>query len=145
MIATRFAVATHILLLLSDPEGGAAPVTSVRLAASVDTNPVVVRRIIGKLGRAGLIRTRLGPGGAGLARAPEAISLADIWDAVHAGGARRPLLPLHAGGGGDAAGRPAPGRIRGVLAAAFCDAEAAFRGALAATTLADLVRRTQAA
>jgi DNA-binding IscR family transcriptional regulator len=143
MIATRFAVATHILLVLSVAGHGEAPVTSLRLAASIDTNPVVVRRITGKLGRAGLIRTRLGPGGAGLARAPEAITLADIWDAVHADDAPRPLVPLHAAAGRDAAGLLGAGRIRAALGEAFCDVEEAFRGALAAMTLADLVRRTQ--
>src|SRR4051794_27958953 len=66
MVATRFAVAIHILLLLAcaRPQDKA---TSEFLARSVNTNPVVVRRITAQLARAGLIRVRRGPGGAELA------------------------------------------------------------------------------
>src|SRR6185437_4058162 len=76
MVATRFAVATHILLYLAT-EGSRGASTSLRLAWSVNTNPVVVRRIAGQLARAGLIRVRRGPGGAELAREPERITLED--------------------------------------------------------------------
>ena len=63
MVATRFAVAIHLLLLLASGQVH-GPATSGRLAQSVNTNPVVVRRITGLLARAGLIRVRRGPGGA---------------------------------------------------------------------------------
>ncbi len=139
MVATRFAVATHILLLLADVgrgdlawHGQAGPATSGRLAAVVNTNPVVVRRITGQLARAGLVRVHRGPGGAVLARGPGEITLDDVWDAINAGAAR-PLIPLH--------GRPAntvATRTHDALAHAFADAEAAFRAALARVTLESL-------
>src|SRR5947199_10441191 len=94
MVATRFAVAIHILLLLACNRA-AGKATSEFLAKSVNTNPVVGRRITGQLARAGLIRVRRGPGGAELARDPSDISLGDVWRAMNAGGCR-PLLPLHA-------------------------------------------------
>lgn len=138
MVATRFAVAIHILMLLASgqvggPEG--EPATSMRIARSVNTNPVVVRRITGLLARAGLIRVRRGPGGAELLRPPEAITLCDVWRAVNPG-RTRPLLPLHA--------RPDPacpvGRnVHLVLGQAFGAAEAALHEALGRTTLASLV------
>jgi len=82
MVAASVAVAIHILLLLaSDSLDG--PATSLRLAGSVNTNPVVVRRITGLLARAGLIRVRRGPGGAMLARLPSAITLGDVWCAMN--------------------------------------------------------------
>ncbi len=144
MVATRFAVAAHILLLLADVRRGAAgsrdapaptglPATSSRLAAIVNTNPVVVRRITGQLARAGLVRVHRGPGGAVLARPPDTITLDDVWDAINAGAAR-PLVPLHP----RPADTPAGGGAHEVLAGAFGDAEAAFRGALAKVTLAAL-------
>src|SRR4051812_38758175 len=58
-------------------------VDSRRVAASVNTNPVVVRRLLLALRRAGLIRTCVGKhGGASLAKDPNQISLLDIYDAV---------------------------------------------------------------
>ncbi len=142
MVATRFAVAAHIMLLLAEAGlggsgGGEAigqPATSSRLAAIVNTNPVVVRRITGQLARAGLVRVHRGPGGAVLARPADEITLDDIWAAIHAG-APRPLVPLHA--------RSVAAGERGraahdALAGAFGDAEAAFRAALARITLREL-------
>lgn len=135
MVATRFAVAIHILLLLAfnRAEGKA---TSEYLARSVNTNPVVVRRITGQLARAGLIRVRRGPGGAELARLPSDISLGDIWRAMKAG-APRPLLPLHA----SPAQHCLVGReIHAVLGGAFEAAEDAMEQALSRTTLDSLVQ-----
>ena len=81
MIATRYAVALHILTLITkDP---AEDSTSARLAWSIGTNPVVVRRISGLLARAGLITVQRGPGGASLARPAAAITLRDVWRAIH--------------------------------------------------------------
>ncbi len=136
MIATRFAVATHILLYLTAERSGGAS-TSLRLAWSVNTNPVVVRRIAGQLARAGLIRVRRGPGGAVLAREPERITLEDVWRAVHGGGGAV-LLPIHPRPN---MACPVGSRVRPVLETAFGAAEQALHGALAATTLAGLTQQ----
>jgi DNA-binding IscR family transcriptional regulator len=136
MVATRFAVAAHILLLLARHGRGYGalpepPATSARLATIVNTNPVVIRRITGQLARAGLIKVFRGPGGAALARAPEDITLDDVWRAVNAGAAR-PLVPLHAG---KPSGEPGGRDMHAVLEGAFASAEAAFRQSLRHTTL----------
>jgi len=136
MVATRFAVAVHILLLLACSRD-AGKATSQIIARSVNTNPVVVRRITGQLARAGLIRVRRGPGGAELARAPEEISLGDVWRAMN-GGPPRPLLPLHAAP--DPA-CPVGREVHSVLGSAFVAAEEAMQQALCRTTLASLVQR----
>lgn len=140
MVATRFAVAIHVLLLLASGEMD-GPATSLRLARSVNTNPVVVRRITGLLARAGLVRVRRGPGGAELARPARDISLGDVWQAVNPGGCR-PLLPVH----------PDPNTacmvghsIHAVLGDAFAAAEAAMHASLCRTTLDSLVQEVLAA
>ena len=143
MVPLRFAVATHILLLLAGaperPGEGTEPATSFWLAARVHTNPVVVRRISGQLARAGLLRVRRGAGGAALARPADAITLEDVWLAV-SGHAARPLLalPSPAGDGQDGA------RALAVLAGAFGEAEAAFRGGLRGITLRRLAEQMAA-
>ncbi len=135
MVATRFAVAIHILLLLAH-SGADGKATSEVLARSVNTNPVVVRRITGLLARAGLVRVRRGPGGAELARPPAEISLGDVWRAMKAGGAR-PLLPLHAS---PAQHCPVGREVHSLLGRAFEAAEDAMEQALGRTTLESLVR-----
>ena len=65
---------------------------SQTLAASVNTNPVVVRRLLLALRRSGLIKTFTGKhGGARLRKNPDRISLVDIYDAVE----RRPVISVN--------------------------------------------------
>ena len=65
---------------------------SQTLAASVNTNPVVVRRLLLALRRAGLIETFTGKhGGARLRKKPREIFLVDIYDAVEP----RPVIPVN--------------------------------------------------
>jgi Rrf2 family protein len=79
-ISSRFTVAVHILSLLAlEPS---AHCTSEWIAGSVNTNPVVVRRIIGKLKKAGLVDVRPGAGGAYLLKETKEITLLDIYRAV---------------------------------------------------------------
>ena len=57
--------------------------SSSRLAETVNTNPVVIRRLLLELHHAGLVRTRRGPqGGAVLSRRPDRINLLQIQAAV---------------------------------------------------------------
>lgn len=133
MVATRFAVAVHILLLLAALPPAQA--TSARIAASVNTNPVVVRRITRLLARAGLVHSRRGAPGASLARPAGEITLADIWAAVR--GESR-LIALHA--------HPNEQcrigcRVNAVLEPAFAEAEAALVARLSRTTLAALLAK----
>ena len=128
MIATRFSVATHIMLLMTvEPD---SRMTSPRIAGSVNTNPVVVRRIMRLLAQAGLVRVRRGQGGAALGRAAERISLDDVWVAVNP--VRLPLLPLHANPDPEC---PVGRHVPTILSERFETAELAMRGALAAITL----------
>ena len=133
MVPTRFAVAAHILMMVA--ADGDEPSTSLRLASSINTNPVVIRRITGQLARAGLVRVRRGPGGAELTRPANAITLEDVWRAVHLR-ADGPLLPLHANPDPRC---PVGCRVHAVLGEAFGLAERALESALSRTTLAELL------
>ena len=69
-----------------------AVVDSQTLAASVNTNPVVIRRLLLALRRADLIETFAGKhGGARLRRKPERVRLVDVYDAVES----RPVIPAN--------------------------------------------------
>jgi DNA-binding IscR family transcriptional regulator len=77
----RFAMALHVLTLVAHRDGD--PVTSNYLSASVNTNPVIIRRLLLALQKAKLIKTAKGPrAGSRLSRSPARISLADIYRAT---------------------------------------------------------------
>jgi Rrf2 family protein len=81
---SQFSMAVHILTMLARSEG--ENVKSECLAASVNTNAVVIRRILSQLGQANLVTSQTGAsGGARLARHPVEIRLADIYHAVACG------------------------------------------------------------
>jgi Rrf2 family protein len=82
-ISNRFTMAVHILAMtdiLKDSKN--LHCTSQYLAKSVNTNAVVIRRIIGKLKVAGIIGVRTGAGGTYLIKEINQISLLDIYNAV---------------------------------------------------------------
>lgn len=84
-------MAVHILTLLA--RSGEGKIKSEYIASSVNTNAVVIRRILSQLNQAGLVSSQTGAfGGTRLARAPAAISLCDIYKAVSCG----EVFALHA-------------------------------------------------
>lgn len=85
IISSRFTVAVHILALLTI-EAKTEPTTSEYLARSANTNPVVIRRLLAMLGKAGLVAAQSGAsGGVQLAHLPEQITLRDVYEAVEKG------------------------------------------------------------
>ena len=132
----RFPVAAHALVYLahSGAFGPEQAVSSAALAASMPTNPVVVRRVTAMLARAGLIATRAGAsGGAWLVQPPEAVSLDQVLHAV--GGCANFGCPPP-GVKGCPVGERIPDAVRGAIKAA--DLAAAER--LSRITVADLLR-----
>lgn len=79
-INTRFPVAVHILALIALNKESTT--TSELIAKSVNTNPVVIRRINGMLKKANLITIKAGVGGAYLNLSPKEITLLDVYNAV---------------------------------------------------------------
>ena len=66
---SRFPVAVHVMAALAYRDGEALP--SPLLAESVKTNPVVIRRLVAQLRRAGLVEARpASPEGSGWPAGP---------------------------------------------------------------------------
>lgn len=81
---SRFAIAVHILTLMARADG--EPLKSDEVAASVNTNPVVIRRILCALSKAGLVLSQTGAaGGSRLALKPSRITLLEVYRAVDGG------------------------------------------------------------
>ena len=82
--SSKFVVATHILTALQIlRERGLEAVTSDFLAESVNTNPVVIRRILGRLRKNELVVSQVGAGGGfSLGRSAGSITLLDVHRAV---------------------------------------------------------------
>ncbi|NBI11399.1 Rrf2 family transcriptional regulator [Colidextribacter sp. OB.20] len=80
-ISSRFTVAVHVLLCIEMFKKD-YKVTSDFLASSVNANPVVIRRILQQLKRAGIVSVARGSGGAAAAKPLEEITLLDLYRAV---------------------------------------------------------------
>lgn len=134
---TQFAIAVHVLTML-----GAQPdevLSSDVMADSVGSNPVHVRRILGRLRSAGIVESRPGVhGGWRLRRQRGEITLADVWRAVQGDD---PLLGLHFANPDCPVGQ----RIQRALGTLDRRAADAVEAELGTTTICDLVGETEAA
>jgi len=125
-------MAVHVLAVLAYKEGDR--VTSGFMAGSVNTNPVVIRRLLLALQRARLVETCKGAGsGSRLSRSPGRINLADVYRAVEAAEpfatpARKPNPAC-----------PVGHCIRETLDKVFASAEEALERDLEKTTLAGVI------
>ncbi|WP_010632367.1 Rrf2 family transcriptional regulator [Sporolactobacillus vineae] len=127
MINSRVAVAIHILALIASRPHDDLP--SDYIASSVNTNPVVIRRILGMLRKAGLIRTSVGKAGAALAKEPFQISLLEVYQAVEKDSE---LFAVHENPNPHC---PVGKRINAVLNEAFHSAQSALENKLAAQNI----------
>ena len=90
---SQFSMAVHVLSMLARSKD--ENLKSDYLAGSVNTNAVVVRRLLGLLGHAKLVVSQTGAnGGTRLARCPKEIDLWEIYQAVNCG----EVFALHARG-----------------------------------------------
>lgn len=81
MVNSRFSVAIHILSLIATISDKSL-LTSDFIAGSVNTNPVVVRRMIGVLKKAGLLSSHSGMAGYELLVEPKDLTLLAIYQAI---------------------------------------------------------------
>jgi len=90
---SQFSMAVHVLSMLARSRD--ENLKSDDLAGSVNTNPVVIRRLLGQLNHAKLVISQTGAnGGTRLARCPNEINLAEVYRAVSCG----EVFALHAKG-----------------------------------------------
>ena len=84
---SRLTIAAHALTWISlYQRQGHEVATSEQIATSANTNPVVIRRLLGELRKAGLVESRRGVGaGWSLARELESMTLLDVYEAVEPG------------------------------------------------------------
>lgn len=80
-ISSRFTIAIHILTCIETFKEQ-YKVTSEFLAGSINTNPVVVRRIMQQLKNAGIISVTRGSGGAEITKPLDEITFYDVYKAV---------------------------------------------------------------
>jgi len=131
---SRFAVAVHVLTLMA--WSGEEPLKSEQVAESVNTNPVVIRRMLCELAEAGLVVSQTGSlGGSRLATDPAKTTLLDVYQALECGG----VFSLH---------RQPPSRdcpvgvnIETVLSDVLLEVDAAVEAVLAKITISDVVQR----
>ena len=80
-ISSRFTIAVHVLICIEAFKED-YKVTSDFLASSVNVNPVVIRRLLQQLKKAGLICVKRGSGGTQAAKPLDQITLLDLYHAV---------------------------------------------------------------
>jgi len=125
-------MAVHVLAVLAYKEGDR--VTSALLARSVNTNPVIIRRLLLALQRGQLVETCKGAGsGSRLSRSPARINLAQIYRAVEA--CEPFAVPVRKPN----AACPVGHCIRGTLDTIFASAQQALEHNLEKTTLAGVI------
>jgi Rrf2 family protein len=129
-VNSQLPIALHILGFLASQRG--EPLTSEVMAETYGTSPVVLRRVLAKLQRAGLIETRRGVnGGSTLARPAERINLRQAYEAV----ASDPhLLQRHP----DGCGGPVAPVLARFVNDVMGDAEEALLQRLEAVTVAEM-------
>lgn len=133
---SRLTVAAHALTWIGlYQRRGHEVATSEQIATSVNTNPVVIRRLLAELRKAGLADSQRGArAGWILVRDLAAITLLDVYQAIEPG----PVFALHPA-------TPDPECVVGhgigpAMTAVYDEVEAALRRELAKTTLEDVLR-----
>lgn len=132
-ISSRFSVGIHILALLEINKDGKN--TSDFLASSVNTNPAVIRKIMGMLKKAGLVDIHPGIAGAKLAKGLSDITFLDVYRAVNVVNENE-LFSVHESPNPDCTvGR----NIQESITPIFSNAQQALESTLSKVTIADVV------
>jgi Rrf2 family protein len=133
-LSSKLSVGIHILTLLALERDGA--MTSEQIATSVNTNPVVIRRLLGLFREAGYVESKKGVGGGWVLLAdPKRLTLLDVLRAVEP---QNEMFALH---------RCEPNQecpvghcIQGVLTEVYAEAREGMARRLARSTIASFVK-----
>ncbi len=127
---SRLSGVLHVLLHMAEAPG---PVTSEAMARAMQTNPVVIRRIMAGLRDAGFVHSEKGHGGGWtIARDLAAITLRDVYDALGS-----PAL-FAMGNRTDAPGCLVEQAVNAALDGAYVDAETLLLERFGSVTLGAL-------
>ena len=137
-ISSRFTIAVHVLICIGTFRND-YKITSDFLASSVNVNPVVIRRIIQQLKKAGIITVKRGSGGADIARPLEEITLLDVYNAVECIG-NGALFHFHEN---PSSVCPVGRNIHRILDDKLQQVQKAMECEMRKITLADVIRDTQ--
>ncbi|MFC6083464.1 Rrf2 family transcriptional regulator [Sphaerisporangium aureirubrum] len=138
---SRLTIAAHALVWITlYQREGHEVATSDKIATSANTNPVVIRRLLGELRKAGFVESRRGVGaGWSMTRELKSITLLDVYEVVEPG----PLFAMH---------RATPDQncvvgygIQPAMRGIYQDIEETLRCELARVTLEDVLREVLAA
>jgi Rrf2 family protein len=131
--SSRFVIGIHVLAILARAHGR-GPVCSGFIAQSVNTNPVVIRRLMANMEQHFLVKSIAGrKGGFVLARQPKEITLQEIFNALEGS----ELFRMHAREPSKEC--PVGACISDVILKPLKAAQEAMNAALARTTLNDIV------
>lgn len=133
-ISSRFAVGIHILALIEINKDGVS--SSDFLARSVNTNPALIRKIMGMLKNAGLVKVRPGVAGAELAKDLSSITLLDVYKAVNVV-QEKELFSVHENPNPQC---PVGRNIQNAIVPLFETAQSALEKALGNVTIEDVVK-----
>ncbi|MBI5247440.1 MAG: Rrf2 family transcriptional regulator [Elusimicrobia bacterium] len=129
---SKFAVAVHALAVIAHHSDERH--TSRAIAGSVATNPVVIRRLLSQLAKAGLVESAHGAkGGFTLAKPAARITLLDVYHAVEDCGG---LFAEHAKKNEKC---PVACRMSGILKGVFARVQSKIAPELKRTSVADIV------
>ncbi|MGI5172804.1 Rrf2 family transcriptional regulator [Treponema sp. OMZ 840] len=133
-IGTSFSISIHMLLCVEFFKN-THKITSDFIASSVHTNPVIIRKLMVQLKKAGIISTAAGTGGIDLTRKASKISFLDIYKAVEPvkGGE---LFKIHQNAEQSC---PVGSKIDSLLSVFFVEAQNSMEKKLAAYSLQDIL------
>lgn len=128
-LSTKFTMALHLMVAVDYFSN--QKITSDFLAGSINTNPVVVRRLLSQLKAANLVEVARGTGGVTITQPLDTITFLDIYKAVE----KTELFHFH-----DNPNRECPvgSHVHDLLDQRLADVQKAMEDKLQTLTLADL-------
>jgi DNA-binding IscR family transcriptional regulator len=133
-ISSRFAVGIHILALIDLNKEGTS--SSEFLASSVNTNPAVIRKLMGMLKKADLVEVHPGIAGAKVTKQLSEITLLDVYKAVNVVQDKE-LFSVHDNPNPEC---PVGRNIQNTIEPLFTAAQLAMEKVLGNVTLEDVVK-----
>jgi Rrf2 family protein len=135
MLSSKLSVGVHILAVLAFDQG--EPVTSELLGGSVNTNPVVIRRLLGLFREAGFVESKNGVGGGWmLVTDPRRITLLDVLQTVEP---QNEMFALHRSEPNHEC--PVGCNIQGILTEVYDEVHRGVAERLARSTIATVVNK----